>query len=103
MIREYLSHYDDPAAIHAICEDYRAAATIDLDHDRADREAGHRVEMPLLALWGAEGTVGKLYDVLATWREVASDVQGRGLDSGHLLQEERPDDVLAELLPFLKQ
>ena len=102
LIREYLRHYDDPAALHAICEDYRAAATIDLDHDRADREAGVRAEAPLLALWGAEGTVGKLYDVLAAWRAIASDVRGRGLDCGHLLQEERPDDVLAALLPFLR-
>ena len=103
LVREYLRHYDDPAAIHAVCEDYRAAATIDLDHDRADRQAGYRVAAPLLALWGTEGTVGQLYDVLATWRAVASDVQGQGLDCGHLLQEERPDDVLAALLPFLKR
>jgi haloacetate dehalogenase len=101
VIREYLRHYDDPAAIHAICEDYRAASTIDLVHDRADRETGRRVMSPLLALWGAEGTVGKLYDVLDTWRAVASDVRGRALACGHLLQEERPDETLAELRAFL--
>ena len=96
---EYLRCYT-PAAIHAICEDYRAAATIDLEHDAADADA--RVRVPLLALWGAKGTVGALYDVLATWREKAFDVSGRALDCGHTLQEERPDDVLAALLPFLE-
>jgi len=103
LIRYYLRHYDDPAAIHAICEDYRAASTIDLVHDRADREAGRRVTSPLLALWGAEGTVGQLYDVPETWRDVASDVRGRALDCGHLLQEERPGETLAELRAFLAE
>ncbi len=101
VIAEYLRHYDDPAAIHAICEDYRAASTIDLVHDRADRAGGRALTLPLLALWGAEGTVGKLYDVLETWREVADDVRGKGLACGHLLQEERPDEVVAELREFL--
>ena len=101
VIAEYLRHYDDPAAIHAICEDYRAAASIDLVHDRADRDLGRAVTAPLLTLWGAEGTVGRLYDVLETWRAVAGDVRGRGLACGHLLQEERPDEVLAELRKFL--
>ena len=98
--REYLRCYADPAAIHAICEDYRAAATIDLDHDRADAE--NRIAAPLLALWGAKGTVGALYDVRATWREKAGGpVEGKALDCGHLLQEEKPEALLAELLPFL--
>ncbi len=96
---EYLRCYT-PAAIHAICEDYRAAATVDLEHDAADADA--RVRVPLLALWGAKGTVGALYDVLATWREKASDVDGRALPCGHTLQEERPEAVLAALLPFLE-
>lgn len=98
---EYLRCYCDPATIHAICEDYRAAATIDLDHDAAD--AAHPLSQPLLALWGAKGTVGALYDVLATWREKsAAPVTGKALDCGHLLQEEAPAAVLAELLPFLR-
>ncbi|MDR3438898.1 alpha/beta hydrolase [Telmatospirillum sp.] len=97
---EYLRCYDNPAAIHAICEDYRAAATIDLDHDRAD--ADKRIAAPLLALWGALGTVGALYDVLQTWREkAAGPVTGRALDCGHLIQEEAPEALLCELLPFL--
>lgn len=99
--REYLRCYADPAAIHAICEDYRAAAGIDLDHDAAD--ADKRVGAPLLALWGAKGTVGALYDVLATWREKASGpVLGKALPCGHLVQEEAPDALLGELLPFLQ-
>ncbi len=98
--REYLRCYADPAAIHAICEDYRAAAGIDLDHDRADEDK--RIMAPLLALWGARGTVGALYDVLATWREKAEGpVDGKALDCGHLVQEEAPEALLAALSPFL--
>ena len=92
--------YRDPATIHAICEDYRAAASIDLEHDAAD--AGRKVEAPLLALWGAKGVVGSLYDVLETWREKAVNVSGRALDCGHTLQEELPDQTAAELLSFLR-
>jgi haloacetate dehalogenase len=95
---EYLRCYRDPATRHAICEDYRAAATIDLEHDAAD--AAKRVGMPLLALWGALGTVGGLYDVLATWRDKADQVEGRGFTCGHVLQEERPEDTLAALTAF---
>jgi haloacetate dehalogenase len=96
---EYLRCYLDPATRHAICEDYRAAAGIDLEHDAADGD--QRIGVPLLALWGAKGTVGALYDVLQTWRDKADDVRGRALDCGHTLQEERPDEVLAELNRFL--
>jgi haloacetate dehalogenase len=96
---EYLRCYLDPKTRHAICEDYRAAATIDLVHDEADRD--QRLVMPVLALWGAKGTVGALYDVLQTWREKAHDVRGRALDCGHTLQEECPQDVLEELHRFL--
>ena len=99
VFQEYLRCYRDPATRHAICEDYRAAATIDLEHDAAD--ADRKVMAPLLALWGAKGTVGQLYDVLETWREKAADVRGRALDCGHGLQEEAPEATLAELLPFL--
>ncbi|WP_441722643.1 MULTISPECIES: alpha/beta fold hydrolase [unclassified Inquilinus] len=95
---EYLRCYRDPATRHAICEDYRAAATIDLDHDAADADA--RVTAPLLALWGGQGTVGALYNVLETWREKARDVRGRAFDCGHTLQEERPEETAAELLAF---
>ncbi|WP_044559963.1 alpha/beta fold hydrolase [Azospirillum sp. B4] len=95
---EYLRCYQDPATRHAICEDYRAAASIDLEHDAADADS--RVTAPLLALWGAKGVVGQLYDVLATWRDKATDVRGQALDCGHTLQEEKPDAVLAAFLDF---
>jgi haloacetate dehalogenase len=100
LIQEYLRCYRLPGTIHAICEDYRAAATIDLEHDAAD--ADRRVEVPLLALWGARGVVGQLYDVLATWREKAIDVQGHALDCGHTLQEEAPAQTAAALIDFLR-
>ena len=99
VFQDYLRCYLDPAMRHAVCEDYRAAATVDLEHDAAD--AGRRVTAPLLALWGAKGVVGQLYDVLATWREKAKDVSGRALDCGHTLQEEAPEALLRELRPFL--
>lgn len=99
VFQEYLRCYQDPATRHAICEDYRAAATIDLEHDAAD--AARRISVPLLALWGGRGTVGQLYDVLETWREKANDVRGQALDCGHAPQEEAPEETLSELLAFL--
>ncbi len=95
---EYLRCYQDPATRHAICEDYRAAATIDLVHDAADAEA--RIGVPLLAIWGGKGTVGALYDVLQTWRDKATDVTGHAFDCGHTLQEEQPAETIAELTAF---
>jgi len=100
LIQEYLRCYRQPGAIHAICEDYRAAASIDLEHDAAD--ADRRIEAPLLALWGAKGVVGDLYDVLATWREKAADVRGQALACGHTLQEEVPAETAAALVDFLQ-
>jgi haloacetate dehalogenase len=103
LVQEYLRCYSDPACIHAICEDYRAASGIDLNHDKVDREAGRRLTQPLLALWGSRSTVGQLYDVLDTWREVSNgQVTGGPLNCGHLLQEELPAEVTARLIVFLK-
>lgn len=87
-----------PGSAHAMCEDYRAAAGIDLEHDRADR--GRRLALPLRVLWGAHGVVGRCYDVLELWREVASQVDGRALDCGHYIAEERPAELLAEIHAF---
>ncbi len=101
-MREYLRCYCCTATIHAACEDYRAAASIDLEMDQADDEAGRKIAAPLLALWGAKGTVGKLYDVLATWRPKAADVTGHALDCGHLLPEEKPEAVLAAFRAFFR-
>jgi haloacetate dehalogenase len=90
-----------PGAAHSLCEDYRAAAGIDLQHDRADREAGLQLAMPLLALWGAEGVVQRCFDPLAEWRRVAADVRGQALPCGHYIPEEAPEALLAQALPFL--
>ena len=86
--------------IHASCEDYRAAASIDLEHDRADRAAGRSVRVPLLALWGAHGVVERCFKPLDEWRRVADDVRGSALPAGHYLAEEVPDLVAAELERF---
>ncbi|WP_415921979.1 alpha/beta fold hydrolase [Tateyamaria sp. SN6-1] len=100
VIAEYLRNYRDPATLHAICEDYRAAASIDLQHDRADE--AKRITAPLLTLWGAQSVVGTLYDVEATWREKAVDVTGAALPCGHAIPEEAPAELTKCLLEFLK-
>lgn len=97
-LAEYLRQFKDPATIHSTCEDYRAGATIDLQHANEDRR---KVTCPLLVLWGERGTVGRLYDPITIWREHATDVRGKALPGGHFLPEELPDQTLAELMPFL--
>ena len=96
--REYLRCFN-ARGIHGSCEDYRAAATIDLIHDK--RNIKKKLSMPILALWAKHSPVGSMFDCLADWREVARDVRGRELDCGHFLPEERPADVLRELRRFL--
>jgi haloacetate dehalogenase len=90
----------DPATVHATCEDYRAGATIDLEHDRAD--SGRPIGCALDVLWSRRG-IGSAHDVLAIWGGQADDVRGRALDCGHFLAEEQPEEVAAELLAFLKE
>lgn len=97
--KEYLRCYKNPATIHAICEDYRAAAGIDLEDDKAD--ADQRIRCPLYLLWGARGTVGKLYDVVGTWRNKAVNVSGEALDCGHSPEEECPEIFLEKVKAFL--
>jgi haloacetate dehalogenase len=84
----------------AMCADYRASAGIDLEHDRADVAAHHALAQPLRVLWGEHGVVGKCFDVLALWRERASDVSGRSIACGHYIAEEVPALLLDEALPF---
>ena len=98
-VAEYLRCFKDPAAIHATCEDYRAGASIDLDHAAAD--GARRVVCPLLVLWGERGTVGRLEPVIDIWREKAVNVTGRSLPAGHFLPEEVPEETLSALLGFL--
>ncbi|HVL84838.1 MAG TPA: alpha/beta hydrolase [Pseudonocardia sp.] len=100
VVAEYVRAFADPATIAATCEDYRAGASIDLEHDRADPR---RVACPLLVLWGADGFVGRNYDVLGVWREQATDpslVSGRGLPGGHFVPEEAPEETFGELRAF---
>jgi haloacetate dehalogenase len=89
-----------PEAVHATCEDYRASASIDLEHDREDRTAGKKLTMPLLALWGKNGAIEKCFHPLEDWQEVAEDVRGKALPGGHYLAEELPDQTLEALLGF---
>ena len=95
---EYIRCFSNPQTIHATCEDYRAAAGIDLEHDEADLD--NKITCPLLALWGGRGLVGRNYDVPAIWRERAVDVSGRAVDCGHFLPEEAPEETLSELIRF---
>ncbi|GAB2509775.1 alpha/beta fold hydrolase [Nocardiopsis aegyptia] len=99
-VDEYVRCFSDPAAIHASCEDYRAAATIDLEHDRAD--AGRRLDCPVLLLWGEHSFVGRHYDVPAAWAEYASDVRGHALPCDHYVPEEAPEATARHLDAFLR-
>lgn len=100
----YIAAFSNPETIHASCEDYRAAASIDLEHDRADIAAGHKVECPLLSLWGALGFAAKSYDLMQTWRDVcAGPVSGRGFECGHFVPEEKPEETSAALISFFRQ
>src|SRR5436190_994422 len=95
---EYERCFRDPTTIHATCEDYRAAAAIDLEHDAQD--ADRRVTCPLLVLWGEQGVVHRFFKPVEDWRSVADDVRGKTLPCGHYLAEEDPHATLFELKTF---
>ena len=97
---EYLAGASHPESMHAMCEDYRAAATIDLIHDRSDRAAGKMLKMPLKVLWGEHGLVNQCFKPLEDWSVVAKDVAGKAVPSGHYIPEEIPDVLLAEARQF---
>ncbi|AEC20855.1 zinc-containing alcohol dehydrogenase superfamily protein [Pusillimonas sp. T7-7] len=98
---EYERCYALPGNAAAVCNDYRASAGIDLDHDRADRASNNHLSMPLKVLWGRHGAVGRCFDVLALWRRISvSDVSGHDVDCGHYIAEEEPDLVVKEMLEF---
>lgn len=99
-LQEYLRCIAIPGTATAICEDYRASAGIDLEHDRADRAKGHQVTAPLRVLWGAEGAVGRCFPVLDLWRQAATEVSGKALDCGHYIAEEQPAKLLEEMGEF---
>ncbi|HEX4382202.1 MAG TPA: alpha/beta hydrolase [Myxococcales bacterium] len=90
-------------AIHSMCEDYRASAGVDLILDRADRDAGRKVAAPLLALWGNDGIIGKLFQPLEEWRRVAASVRGHGVPGGHYVPEEAPEELAAALEEFFQE
>jgi haloacetate dehalogenase len=96
---EYLRAFSDSASLHAMCEDYRAGAGIDLVHDEADLD--RRIYCPLLALWGASGAMARLYDVLAIWRERGTDVRGAAIPGGHWFPEANPEETFTALSEFL--
>ena len=98
---EYLRCISNPETVHGICEDYRASASIDLEHERQDIREGRKIICPMLALWGQHGAVGKCFDPLAEWQPLAADVRGKALDCGHYIPEEAPDALLAEAGAFL--
>ena len=105
ILEEYVSTYRDPARVHGICEEYRAAATIDVDHDRADKAASKRIECPMLHLWAAGGPLDTFYakdgGPLGIWRQWAPHAQGQAMKGGHFFPEENPDDTAFLVKQFL--
>jgi haloacetate dehalogenase len=97
---EYLAGVSNPLSMHAMCEDYRAAASIDLVHDREYRAAGKKLIMPLRVLWGEHGLVNKCFKPIADWEEVAQDVSGRAVPCGHYIPEELPIELISEAQSF---
>lgn len=101
-LADYLAHVRDPDMIRGMCEDYRAAATIDLEHDRASRGQGERITCPLLVLWGDKAKIEAWYDALEVWRGFAAGpVSGHSVASGHYLPEEAADEVIQALMAFM--
>jgi haloacetate dehalogenase len=100
-LADYMRCFRNPDTIHAICEDYRAGAGIDLETDELDFKAGRKIECPVLLLWGATGGVGRNHDSMRVWPRYAADIRdGKPLPCGHYLTEEAPDDTYRELRSF---
>lgn len=98
-LAQYLECFDDPATIHATCEDYRAAAGIDIEHDNQDQ--GKKIECPVLVIWGKDGVIERCFDALSLWQQRASDVTGFAMPGGHYLAEENPEILYFHLRKFL--
>jgi haloacetate dehalogenase len=97
---EYVEKFSNPATVHAICEEYRAAATLDYQHDEADR-GKRRISCPVLAVWSATGAVGSWYQPLEIWKNWADDLRGGPIAAGHFMPEEAPDQTARRLIEFL--
>lgn len=102
-LAEYMRCIALPGAAHGMCEDYRAAAAIDLIHDRADIAAGKKLEMPAMVLWGADGVVHQCFKPLQEWQAICTNVTGEALPCGHYISEEAPQILLQKIIPFLSQ
>ena len=102
-LKAYTDLFRDKAGCHAMCEDYRAGATIDLEEQRRDRAEGRRVKCPLKAIWGAKGLVGTKFDAVKEWRSVCErEVEGVALECGHYIPEEKPEELLEHMLAWFK-
>jgi haloacetate dehalogenase len=105
ILEEYVSNYRDPARVHGICEEYRAAATIDVEHDRSDKDASRKIECPMLHLWGEGGPLDTFYTKeggpLSIWRQWAPRAEGRAIRGGHFFPEENPDETALIMKRFL--
>lgn len=100
-LQDYLQAIQNPQTIMAICEDYRAAANIDLVHDRSSREAGLKIQCPLLVLWGSKGNIEQWYQPMEIWAQYCENsLEGHGIETGHYLAEEAPDTVVDEFRSF---
>jgi haloacetate dehalogenase len=98
----YLKAFSSPDKVHASCEDYRAAATIDLEHDREDRD--RPVDIPLHVLWGERGVVGRIWNPIEVWQKYTTGmVTGKAMATGHFVPEEDPEDTIAELRQFFSR
>ena len=100
VFQEYLRTFSQPDTVHAICEDYRAAASIDLVHDKEDLDK--KVQCPLLVLWSEKGPFHRMYNVLQTWRDRADRAQGKAMPTGHFLPEQMPQELTQEITMFLR-
>lgn len=100
VVKDYVRCFSDPASISATCEDYRAGASIDLEHDGVDKHT--KMAMPVQVLWGQKGLVGKLYNVINVWQQYAENVEGQSLDCGHFIPEEQPEAAAEILAAFFK-
>ena len=97
----YVAMMKDGAGVHAMCEDYRAAASIDLEHHKADIEAKRHIQCPLLVIWGSHGMIEQAFDAVKEWQDVSSStVEGKSFDCGHYIPEEQPDALLKDILAF---